>query len=491
MTKTTNRNIKWTKLIDDQGVFPGVVKPMSSRHIMVLMLSLLGGTASAEDAARQYHIPAQSLNNALLQFASDSNLELIIKAGKITDLNAKTLDGTMTPRQALDQLLKGSGYTYHFVDSHTVTLDKAPVENKKAEPMVLKTISVRADAIRDVKDPYNEDYVLPNATAGTMTDTPIMETPLNIQVVSKQVLKDQQVITLADSLKNVSGVTTQSNNGGQSFGTTQNITLRGFADTTYFRNGFRLQEGASQREMANVESVEVLKGSAAILYGQVEPGGMVNVITKQPLATSYYSAQQQFGSYNLYRTTIDASGPLTLDDTLLYRINMSYENSGSFRDNVGNEKLFLAPILKWNINPKTQATFELEYNHDTVGMDQQIAPTYNGQLLKIPRNLNYMGASNGLNDSLFGSINWSHQFNDNWSIKHSMMANHQTLLTNALYPFAPQLVGISTDPQIGGLLYQYNFDYGTYATNINLTGHFDTGFLKHTLLMGGITIARR
>jgi len=75
----------------------------------------------------------------------------------------------------------------------------------------LPTIKVAGKPLSDpnhILDPYNPDYVLPNATAGTKTDTPIMQTPLNIQVISKQVLKDQQVISLGDSLKNVSGITT-------------------------------------------------------------------------------------------------------------------------------------------------------------------------------------------------------------------------------------------------------------------------------------------
>ena len=80
----------------------------------------------------------------------------------------------------------------------------------KADPTTLKPVNVTAKANRDVTDPYNPDYVLPNATAGTKTDTPIMETPLNVQVVSKQVLKDQQVISLADALQNVSGVVVSS-----------------------------------------------------------------------------------------------------------------------------------------------------------------------------------------------------------------------------------------------------------------------------------------
>jgi len=227
-----------------------------------------------------FKIPAQPLVDALNAFISASDWQVGFSAELAKNVRATAVDGRYTPQQALERLLAGSGLRYRLTGINSVTLEKAPLETTKAEPTVLKTVSVKADAIRDVKDPYNEDYVLPDATAGTKTDTPIMETPLNVQVVSKQVLKDQQVINLGDALKNVSGVTygTDSSNVTTG-GTAQSITLRGFSSETYFRNGFRLQQGSTTREMANVESVEVLKGSGAVLYGQVEPGGMVNVQT--------------------------------------------------------------------------------------------------------------------------------------------------------------------------------------------------------------------
>ncbi len=139
-------------------------------------------------------------------------------------------------------------------------------------------------------------YVVPAAVSGTKTDTLIMETPLNIQVIPEQVLMDQQVISLDQAMKNVSGVVSSSAaSAGSIGGLTDTFILRGFESNTIFRNGLRLDVSSlglgGTRQMANVESVEVLKGSAAILYGRVEPGGMVNIITKQPLAKPHYSLQ--------------------------------------------------------------------------------------------------------------------------------------------------------------------------------------------------------
>ncbi|NOU21386.1 MAG: TonB-dependent siderophore receptor, partial [Methyloglobulus sp.] len=404
-----------------------------------------------------------------------------------------------------------------FVDAATVTIEPSSNFRKTAtapenpepqsssgEGQIMPKVTVEADSAYDPEyyaDPYNKDYVIPNATAGTKTDTPIMETPLNVQVISKQVLKDQQAIRLDQALKNISGVTTTtaSRSFGVFGGSSQAIFLRGFESETFFRNGFRLQQGSASRELANVESVEVLKGPAAILYGLVEPGGMVNVVTKQPLATPYYGFSQQFGSYDLYRTTIDATGPITKNKELLYRVNMSYENSGSFRDFVGKEDVFLAPVLKWNISPKTQVTFEMEYNHQHQGLDPGFIPLFNGKLFNMPRSRNYAGYSPATTETIFGGFNWSHQFNDDWTIKHRFSVNQQTF--TAPFGFRPEIAGDKTFvqnnvfgagqiPDSLGEVVGRTFSAGivqntTTSTNLDLVGHFNTASLKHTLLLGG------
>ena len=150
-------------------------------------------------------------------------------------------------------------------------------------------------------------------------------------------------------------------------------TIRGFStDGNIYRDGFRVDGGANYvpQQMANVQSVEVLKGAAAILYGLSEPGGIVNVITKQPLDAPYYAVNAQVGSLAQYRTTIDATGPLNADKSLLYRMNMSYENNdapfGYFVQNTGSESIYLAPVIKWNIDASTWVKLEAQYLNYTV-----------------------------------------------------------------------------------------------------------------------------
>jgi iron complex outermembrane receptor protein len=467
--------------------------------------------ATAGDNTRQYHIPAQSLNNALMQFAAESHLELMFAAEKIRGLRTDALDGDMTPSQALSRLLQESGMTYRFVDAKTVTVEPVPsnlkktaVVDEKPQPQsnindtgsetTLGKVTVEADADNPYDDPtwqtdpYNTDYVLPKATAGTKTNTPVMETPLNVQVISKQVLKDQQVISLDKALRNVSGVTTHSGNLGGSVnsGNEQQLFLRGFETTALFRNGFRMNGNGIgfNQQFANVESVEVLKGPAAILYGRVEPGGMVNITTKQPLATPYYALNQKFGSYDLFRTSIDATGPLTKDDTLLYRVNASFQSNNSFRDLVSNEDVFFAPILKWNISPRTQATLEMEYNRSLSSLEGQILPIVNNQIINLPHSRNLGERNPAETENIFVGFNWSHQFNDDWSIKHQVSYKRQD---STLGPgvFVDSTAGLLPNNRLPRFSFTGKNTTDTVATILDLTGHFKTWELEHTLLFGG------
>ena len=153
------------------------------------------------------------------------------------------------------------------------------------------------------QDPFNPSYVLPDASTGTKTDTPIMDTPLNVQVIPQQVLRDQQVVTLDQALQNVSGVSVSQRRDQQwqPIRRHRPARLSGHAISTATGSGWTAEATPyppppppSNWPMSR--SIEVLKGPAAILYGLSEPGGIINLVTKEPLNAPYYSVQQQIGS---------------------------------------------------------------------------------------------------------------------------------------------------------------------------------------------------
>lgn len=259
-------------------------------------------------------------------------------------------------------------------------------------------------------------YFIPEATTAAKVEAPIRDIPAAIQVIPKEVIEDQQVVRLNELANNVSGVQQQSGYGGLS---SQGYFIRGFGSGfETLRNGFRNLGFTSPRDIANIERVEFLKGPASVLYGSASsPGGVVNTITKQPLSEPFYRAGFTIGSYDFYRPTIDLSGPLTEDKSVLYRLNAAYENAGSFRDFNENESFFVSPVITLNISPKTKLTFEYEYQKYDYTFDRGLLPGEVFFKLPISRFLGEPDFNQADFKSNSFAYNFEHQFGGSWKFR--------------------------------------------------------------------------
>jgi iron complex outermembrane receptor protein len=245
-------------------------------------------------------------------------------------------------------------------------------------------------------------YVVPNASTATKTDTPVMNTPINVQTITQKALEDQQATSFKDALQNVSGVMINNTSSTRAGG----ILVRGFNTTEYYQDGVRVSGSSptsgvqsdliGSKQFANIDGIELLKGPAAILYGLSEPGGIVNITTRSPQDTPHYAMQQQVSALALYRTSLAATGPVTADKSVLYRVDMSYENNGapfgSFIDGTHSRNFFVAPVVKWQIDNATWVRAEVNYSNDLSSGYASYDPTINGQIVQRPRNNNYSGS---------------------------------------------------------------------------------------------------
>jgi iron complex outermembrane recepter protein len=188
-----------------------------------------------------------------------------------------------------------------------------------------------------------EGYRVPTATVGTKSFSLLQDVPQSIQILNRNLLDDQQAITMADVVRNVSGVNIPNSSGGRM----EDFNMRGLTSRAQFKDGFRndFQSNRAPVELQNVERVEVLKGPSSALYGRMDPSGVVNLVTKLPLSSAHYTAGFQTGSFGLLRPSLDATGPLNRSKTLLYRFNGLYDNSDSFRDFVSRERWLVSPVL--------------------------------------------------------------------------------------------------------------------------------------------------
>ena len=325
----------------------------------------------------------------------------------------------------------------------------------------------------------DDDYFVPNASTATRTDTPILDTPASIQVIPRQVLEDQQVVRLEEALTNVSGVTT----GSTLSGVTETFNIRGFDNTRVLQDGFRQFDGFGQStvETANLERVEVLKGPASILYGEVQPGGVINVVTKQPLSEPYYNLQAQVGSREFISPSLDLSGPLTADGRLLYRLNAVVRREESFRDiNNSFSRSFIAPTLAWQISDRTNLTVQLEYVEDELLYDLGLIASGEG-IVDVPFERNLFSPDNrGEREFINAGYNLEHRFSDNWRVRNAFRyINRDILILGALPDGFDENTGILN--RVPGIQDQ---DSTNYSLQTNIIGEFSTGSIQHNLLFG-------
>lgn len=428
----------------------------------------------------QFDMPSTDLASALNSFAEKTGMELSYPASMVVNAKSKPLKGSYGVQQGLHELLQGTGLAYRLTGNNSVTLEKVAV----AEPQSSKTmqaVTVTGKAVSADRDPYNTDYNRTNATTATKTNTSIMQTPMSVKVVPQQVLKDQQVVTLDQALKNVSGVVSGSGSDRQFF-------IRGFDVYNYYRDGFPfVSNWFHTEELANIERVEVLKGPGSILYGRAEPGGIINFVTKQPLDTPYYSLRQQFGSYDHYRTDIDATGPLTANKDLAYRFNLAYQTNNSITEFAGGERIFVAPQLRWNISDKTVSNIKLEYSNIKRNADNLLPlNTASTQPAALPRSQNLSDPWSYIEDEyVMLSLNTEHKFNPNWSLRHRFNAS----FANGAGINVSASGNVAANGDVGRFFFEGNANGDDYFNNfynsLELTGKFDTGLLKHTMLVGG------
>ena len=201
----------------------------------------------------------------------------------------------------------------------------------------------------------DDDYYVPDSSTAIGINTPIKDTPLSIDIVPQEVIEDRNVRELGDALETVGGVVEAGGRGASVFG--PNFKIRGFdVGDGLFRDGIPTNTLAPL-STNDLERVEVLKGPASILFGQGEPGGIINLVTKKPLSEPFYEASFGAGNFNTYQGALDLSGPLNESKTVKYRLNLSYENYESFRDFVDGERLLVSPTLTWDIGKTPQLIF--------------------------------------------------------------------------------------------------------------------------------------
>ncbi|MXZ60206.1 MAG: TonB-dependent siderophore receptor [Acidobacteria bacterium] len=326
-----------------------------------------------------------------------------------------------------------------------------------------------------------EGYVAETATTGTKLDLSRIEVPQSISVVPRDIIEDRVVVHLSDTADNAAGVTSRTSYGGVQ---NNNYAFRGFSggfSGVNLRNGFQQFPFLSKTDVANIERVEFLKGPASLLYGTGEVGGLVNTITKKPLAEHRYEIGFTGGGFGQLRPTVDLSGPLNASRTLLFRVNAAYDRGNSYRDLMEHENSFVAPAFTWIPRPGTTVSFEAEWARFDHAFDRgfPIAEIF----LDEPASKSYGEQwTRALNEQRVVLLNLTHDFSPDWSFRSGFSRMEADQDINAAgFSFFP--LGLD-----GRTINRDNFvtDEATENDGFQneLYGRFSTGAVDHELIAG-------
>ncbi|WP_035984424.1 TonB-dependent siderophore receptor [Leptolyngbya sp. KIOST-1] len=322
----------------------------------------------------------------------------------------------------------------------------------------------------------DEGYAPRNATSATRTDTPLRDVPRTIQVIPEQVLEDQAITRVGDAVRNVSGVVQDGGFGS----TTDQLNIRGFFTSGIFIDGFR-GDGSGFAETANVERIEVLRGPASVLFGNTEPGGIINLVTKQPLDEPFYGLELQAGSYGFIRPTIDLTGPITSDRTILYRFNGAYERANGFRafDQTIN-RYFAAPSLAFSLGDATTLNLDFTYRNDERPFDRGFLAIGRG-IVDTPLSRIFGEPDDVSRVEEYGAgYRLEHEFSDSWEVR-----NQFRMLSTDSFDYRAEPVRLNEATGILTRNFRSNDDIGeVYSLQTDVLGNFSTGSVEHDLLIG-------
>ncbi len=432
-----------------------------------------------------------------LAFAQSTLEGTVLQAGDDPVIGAVvTLTG---PERDKNTLTDAEGY-FRFDDledqTYRLTISgiglKASVQEVRpaslSEPLTIRmeTDDVQLQAV-EVIGRARRDYQSDYSFSATKTAILNEDLPQALTTVTKELIDDRQSFTLQDAVKTVSSVTPT--------GFYNHFAIRGITanEDGQIINGLRTRSFYFLQPLtANVERVEVLKGPATVTFASADPGGTVNIVTKKPLDVKRKAISLSAGSFSTLRGTLDFTGPLNADKTLLYRVNAAYQENRSYRDLIDNTSLQLSPSLSFVPNDRTFINTELILN-DMQGYLDRGQPIYAGDagavdLTSTPISENLGESNDFLNENQFiWTTSFSHRFSSAVSFNAVYMKQtwEEDLVEHrSIGAFATDLEGNEIPSLVQRRYIQRKQFWDTDNINAYFNFNFELGKTEHNLLVG-------
>ncbi|MDQ3773791.1 MAG: TonB-dependent siderophore receptor [Pseudomonadota bacterium] len=312
-----------------------------------------------------------------------------------------------------------------------------PVAGGDEEPVVLPVITVTGTSSNEI------GYVATQSATATKTDTPIIETPQSISVVTRDRMEAQNAQSVSDALRYTAGVVAESNGPDPR---SDEVTIRGLetaSSGSQYRDGLRDfafgGQGGIVMEPYGLERIEVLRGPASVLYGQGAPGGLINLITKRPTQIPLYEIQLQYGSFDRKQAAFDLSGPIDDEGRFLYRLTGLARDADSQIDFVTDDRIYFAPALTWQPSNDTRLTLLASYQENERGQGYQALPRV-GTL--VPGRFGFIATDRFVGEPGFDRFDqertslgyeFEHHLNSAWSLRQNFRWMDQETLHDTIF----------------------------------------------------------
>jgi catecholate siderophore receptor len=380
----------------------------------------------------------------------------------------------------------GCGATAAYAKDKLSDID--PALDANAQAFTLNPIDVEGS--RDTTGVYSN-----STSVATKTNTPLINIPQSLSVVTKQYIKDQSFQSVTDVTRYVPGVAVHQGEGNR-----DELVIRGVdSSANFFVNGFR-DDVQYFRDLYNTQSIEILKGPSALTFGRGAGGGLVNRTLKEADGQRIYEATAQTGSFADRRVTLDAGN--AVNQNLAVRFNAFYEGADSFRDYGRLERYGINPTMTLRVDDATKVKLSYEYFHDNRTADRGNPSQATSAVAPSSTRFNPATpfAPGGDMKTFFGSPNLNearvdvntgmavidHDFGNGLTVKNSSIyASYKKFYQN-VYPGNGTLMGAvnPADTSVNLAAYNHETDRDNLFNQTDFVYKTLTGPIAHTLAFG-------
>lgn len=402
------------------------MKITATRTVLGLAIALgsaglaapLQAQAAAQAQVYRFEIPAQSLDSALAAFSAVTRVQVLVPGEFTQGLRSSGLKGSYPQDQALARLLQGTGLSASVIDADSVTLERQRAAGDTS--MQLGAVKIDSSALGATTEGSG------SYTTGALTigkgEQKLKDIPQSVSVVTRQRLNDQNMNSLQDAMRQVTGATIKSYNSGSNL---NDVYMRGFLVDQVQVDGVSQLTGqgdmATSFDLAMFDRVEVLRGPSGLYQGAGEPGGTINLVRKRALGTFGLSGELSAGSWDRYHSTVDVTGPLNSDGSLRGRFVTAYENNQSFVDHAQNERPMVYGRLEYDLTPATTLSLGGAYQRNNSTPAFGLPAYADGKLLDVSRSSFVDAKWNELDERVWeGFFEVDHALDDGGQFKTSL-----------------------------------------------------------------------